>query len=192
MQYWFLMRVTEIHELQMVLRQNSTVKGCKVSKYMCIPWKHSACRYCLLLQRSEHPSSPTVFLWEQRTSERWLGSWQKPSWPVHVNKGFWYSATACQAPCAQRGQQQNSSASAGRKSDSLPTIFSTNICHCLQVEAYLDLLWSVLRVLLICAHSAVSPMLLFTKELMKSTWRPRASCKTQGSKQLMFSDSSGS
>lgn len=117
---------------------------------------------------------------------------QKPSWPVCMSKGFWYSTTACQAPWAQWGQGQNSSASAGRKSNSLPTIFSTNICHCLQAEAYLGLLWSFLRVLLICAHSAVSPTLLLTKELMKSTWRPKASCKTQGGEQLVFSDSSGS
>lgn len=162
--------------LQSVLRQNLTTKGCFL-KYMCTPWQHSASRYCLLLQRADHLPSPTVFFWEHhlrkeivQLAEAFLAS--------PYDRRLLAFSNSCQAPCAQWRQRQNLSASAGRKSNSLPTIFSTNICHCLQAEAYLGILWSFLRVLLICAHSAVSPMLLLTKELMKSTWRPRASCKT--------------
>lgn len=72
----------------------------------------------------------------------------------------------------------NSPASAGRKWNPLSTIFSTNTRHRLQAAAFLGTLWTFLRVLLIDACSAVSPMLLLTKELMKTMWRPQASCKT--------------
>lgn len=59
-------------------------------------------------------------------------------------------------------------------------------------KACLGTLWTFLSAALICARSAVGPSLLLTKELRESTWRPWASCKTQGGEGLLFSDSSSS
>lgn len=89
----------------------------------------------------------------------------------------------------QWGQGQNSSASAGRKSNSLPTIFSTNVCYCLQVRSISGLSLVLPQS---TAYLCTFSMLRLTKELMKSTRRPRASCKTSGGEKLVLSDWSGS
>lgn len=195
MQYWFLTMVVENSWASKCLEAELKYKrlhGCILSTGA-HPGNILACRHiaycCKELSTHWVPWSSFGHKAPQKAD---CTAGRSSSFPLHMSKVFRYSATACQAPCAQWRQGENSTASAGRKSNPLSTIFSTNTCQCLQAEAYLGTLWTFLRVLLIYAHSAVSPILLLTKELMKSIWRPWASCKTQGGEGLVFSDSRGS
>lgn len=142
-------------------------------EYRCTSWKHFGLQtHCLLLQRAEHPLSPMVFFWAQSTSEGRLCSWHKlfVSWSYEQSLLLFSNCllgTLCPVKTGRIQQLQQED----NQTHCQP--FSAQIhISAFKAVAYLGTLWTFLRVLLIYAHSAVSPMLLLTKELMKSIWRP--------------------
>lgn len=64
---------------------------------MCTPWKHSASRYCLLLQRADHLLSPTVSFWEQHLRKE-IVQLAEAFLANPYDRRLWYSAIPARHP----------------------------------------------------------------------------------------------